>query len=75
MGNFSVKFDKFMEIFIKYKGYVKVLEGLKNTLIIAVLGLIIGIILGTLIATARVIPQYKLFSKILEKICSFYVAL
>lgn len=75
MGNFSVKFDKFMEIFIKYKGYVKVLEGLKNTLIIAVLGLIIGIILGTLIATARVIPQYKLFPKILDKICSFYVAL
>lgn len=57
MGNFSVKFDKFMEIFIKYKGYVKVLEGLKNTLIIAVLGLIIGIILGTLIATARVIDR------------------
>lgn len=75
MGNFSVKFDKFMEIFIKYKGYVKVLEGLKNTLIIAVLGLIIGIILGTLIATARVIPKYKLFPKILDKICSFYVAL
>ena len=65
MGNFSVKFDKFMEIFIKYKGYVKVLEGLKNTLIIAVLGLIIGIILGTLIATARVIPQYKLLCNIL----------
>ena len=75
MGNFSVKFDKFMEILNKYKGYVKVLEGLKNTLIIAVLGLIIGIILGTLIATARVIPQYKLFPKILEMLWSFYVAL
>lgn len=75
MGNFSAKLDKFMEIFIEYKGYVKVLEGLKNTLLIAVLGLIIGIILGTLIATARVIPKYRLFPKILDKICSFYVAL
>ena len=75
MGNFSLKFDKFWETFIKYNGYVKVLEGLKNTLTIAVLGLIIGIVIGTLIATARVIPQYKVLPRILNKICSFYVAL
>lgn len=75
MGNFSAKYDKFMETFIKYKGYTKVLEGLQNTLTIALLGLLIGIVLGTLIATARVIPQYKILPKILNKICSFYVAL
>lgn len=75
MSNFSLKFDKFWETFIKYNGYVKVLEGLKNTLTIAVLGLIIGIVIGTLIATARVIPQYKVLPRILNKICSFYVAL
>lgn len=75
MGNFSLKFYKFWETFIKYNGYVKVLEGLKNTLTIAVLGLIIGIVIGTLIATARVIPQYKVLPRILNKICSFYVAL
>lgn len=75
MGNFSLKFVKFWETFIKYNGYVKVLEGLKNTLTIAVLGLIIGIVIGTLIATARVIPQYKVLPRILNKICSFYVAL
>lgn len=75
MDNFSLKFDKFWETFIKYNGYVKVLEGLKNTLTIAVLGLIIGIVIGTLIATARVIPQYKVLPRILNKICSFYVAL
>jgi polar amino acid transport system permease protein len=75
MGNFQQKFDKFIEVFIEYNGYVKVLEGLKNTVIIAALGLIIGIIIGTLIATARVLPQYKLLPKILNKFCSFYVAL
>ena len=75
MGNFQQKFDKFIEVFIEYNGYVKVLEGLKNTVIIAALGLIIGIIIGTLIATARVLPQYKILPKILNKICSFYVAL
>lgn len=75
MGNFQQKFDKFMEVFIEYNGYVKVLEGLKNTIIIAALGLIIGIIIGTLIATARVLPKYRPFPKILNKICGFYVAL
>ena len=46
MGNFSQKVDKFLEIFIEQNGYEKVLEGLKNTLIIAIAGLIIGIIDG-----------------------------
>lgn len=75
MGNFSAKWDKFLETFIKYGGYNKVLEGLKNTLLIAILGLVIGIILGTVLATARVLPQYKVLPKILNKISSFYVAL
>ena len=75
MGNFSKKIDKFIEIFIEYEGYVKVLEGLKNTLIIAVLGLIIGIVIGTVIAIVRVLPKYKLLPRILNGMCSFYVAL
>lgn len=75
MGNFDQKVDKFIEIFIEYNGYVRVLEGLKNTLLIAIIGLIIGIIIGTLIATVRVIPKYKVLPRILNGICSFYVAL
>ncbi len=74
MGNFSVKFDRFIDVFIGSKGYVTVLEGLANTVKIAVLGLIIGIVIGTLIATVRVIPKYKLLPRILNGICSFYVA-
>lgn len=75
MGNFSQKVDKFIEIFINYNGYVKVVEGLKNTLLIAICGLIIGIVIGTIIATVRVIPKYKTLPKVLNGICSFYVAL
>ncbi len=56
-------------------GYNVVVEGLKNTLIIAVMGLVIGIVLGTLIATARVVPKTNVFVKVLEKIASFYVSL
>ena len=53
MGNFSQKVDKFIEIFLDQNGYVKVLQGLQNTLMIAICGLIIGIVIGTLIATVR----------------------
>ena len=60
------KIDKFIEILIDYNGYVKVLQGLQNTLKIAVLGLIIGIVIGTLIATVRVIPKYKVLPRILN---------
>ncbi len=75
MGNFSQKIDKFIEIFIEQNGYVSVLEGLKNTVLIAVIGLVIGILIGTLIATVRVIPKYKLLPRILNGFCSFYVGL
>ena len=75
MGNFGQKVDKFIQIFVEQNGYVRVIEGLKNTLLIAVMGLIIGIIIGTLIATVRVIPKYKLLPRILNGFCSFYVGL
>lgn len=75
MGNFDQKVSKFIQIFFEQNGYVRVLEGLKNTLLIAVIGLIIGIVLGTLIATVRVVPKYKVLPRVLNGICSFYVGL
>ena len=50
-------------------------KGIVNTIEIAVLGLIIGIVLGTLIAIVKVSPKYKRIMRILDKICSIYVAL
>lgn len=73
--NFEAKLNKFLEILIDYKGYVKVIEGLENTLKIAVIGLLIGIVIGTVIATVRVIPKYKLLPRILNGFCTFYVGL
>ena len=69
MGNFNLKVDKFINIFIEQNGYVKVVEGLKNTLLIAVIGLIIGIVIGTLIATVRVIPIIRPRTAILSVFC------
>ena len=75
MGNFEQKVNKFIEIFLEQGGYVKVIEGLRNTLTIAVAGLIIGILIGTVIATVRVLPKYKVLPRVMNGICSFYVAL
>ena len=75
MGNFGNKWNKFLEIFFEQNGYVKVVEGLQNTILIAVAGLLIGIVIGTLIATVRVVPKYKRLPRILNGICSFYVGL
>lgn len=73
MDGFIKKIDKFLDVLINSGGYVKVLEGLRNTVIIAVLGLIIGIVIGTIIATVRVVPKYKRLPRVLNAICSVYV--
>ena len=75
MGNFDRKIERFLEIFIEQNGYKTVIEGLQNTLLIAITGLIIGILIGTLIATVRVLPKYKRLPRVLNSICTFYVEL
>lgn len=67
------KIDRFVRIFVDEGGYRQVLRGLKNTMLIAVFGLAIGILLGTLIAAVRVMPKYKRLPRILNGICSVYV--
>jgi len=74
MGNFQTKWDAFIRAFIDNGGYRKVLEGLQNTVLIAVLGLVIGIFIGMIIASIEVMPKYKKINKVLDKICQIYVA-
>jgi polar amino acid transport system permease protein len=74
MGNFQVKWDAFSRAFFENGGYKEVASGLRNTVIIAVIGLAIGIVLGTVLAIAEVMPQYKTLPKILNKISHTYVA-
>ncbi len=73
--SFSQKIDTFKEYFLEHEGYKTVIQGLKNTLTIAILGLVIGILIGTVIATVYVIPKYNILPRVLNGICSFYVAL
>lgn len=74
MNGFERKIDRFIEFFVEYDGYKTVIEGLENTVKIAVMGLLIGILIGTLIAVVRVIPKYNIMPRVLNGICSFYVA-
>ena len=64
----------FYRQFITYNGYKTVLNGLLATVEIAVFGLAIGIVIGTLIAIVKVMPKYKVLPRILDKICTVYVA-
>lgn len=75
MQNFDRKIEVFIEFFINQGGYRTVLLGLKNTAIIAVCGLLIGIVIGTVIATIRVVPKNNIIVKILDKLSVFYVSL
>ena len=67
------QWDIFYKSFIQYEGYKNVLMGLKNTFLIAVFGLLIGIVIGTIIASFKLVPNKNWFLKILEKIGDFYV--
>ncbi len=64
----------FKDIFIDQGGYKVFLKGLRTTMMIAVLGLLIGIIVGTLIATIKVLPRYKTTVRVFQKICDCYIA-
>lgn len=75
MDNFGLLWEKFITTLIDKNGYKIVLEGLANTLQIAIIGLLIGIVIGTVIAIVRVMPKYTLLPRILDKICGCYVEL
>ncbi len=74
MSNIGAKWEVFAKSFFERGAYVSVLDGLKNTMIIAVLGLVIGIIIGTLIAVIKVVPSKKKTVGVLKKIGDIYVA-
>lgn len=73
MIDFDIKIEKFLDQFIDKGGYTQVIEGLLNTVEIAVFGFLIGIIIGILIAVVRVFPKYRRLPRFLDGICSLYV--
>ena len=72
--SFAKKWNVFVRYFVTNKGYLEFLTGVKNTALIAVLGLGIGIVIGTLIAVVKVIPPYKKVTRYAQRVCGVYVA-
>ena len=68
-------FDIFYRQLIELQGYKNVLVGLKNTALIAVFGLFIGMIVGCLLATCKILPRNSRIIKILSGVVDVYVAL
>lgn len=73
--NWGVKIEKFLSVMEEPYFRQLLIDGLINTIKVAVMGLVIGILIGTVIAIAKVAPKYKLINRILDKICSVYVAI
>ena len=69
-----MKFESFIREFIEREGYKLLLEGLKNTALIAVFGLLIGLAIGSLIAVVKLAPVKGAAVAVLKGIGNVYVA-
>ena len=65
--------DKLYETFIETGYYTMMLDGLKNTLIITLAALVIGVIIGTLIAVTKYFAEESTAWKPLAVLCGIYV--
>lgn len=72
MINWSYLWEKFWAQIIDLGGYKMILDGLLNTVIIAIGGFIIGMILGALLAICQLLPNSKI-AKVLSGIAKAYV--
>ena len=68
-------FEKLYETFIETGYYSLMLDGLKNTLIITLGALIIGVVIGTLIALIKYFAVEVPVLRPLEKLCNLYVTI
>ena len=69
-----MKFEIFIREFIEREGYKLLLDGLKNTALIAVFGLLIGLAIGSLIAVVKLAPVKGAAFAVLKGIGNLYVA-
>ncbi len=65
----------FYRQFFELEAYRNVLAGLKNTALIAVIGLLIGMVIGCLLATSKIVPKTNKFIGFLSGVTSAYVAI
>ena len=64
--------EMFLRYFITYGGYKRALLGLRNTLIIAISGLIIGIVIGSIVAAVKVAATRSKVAKAFSYVGDIY---
>lgn len=69
------KWQTFIKFFVENEGYRDVLDGLKNTVYIAIFGFLIGIVIGSLIAIVKVSRNRTKFMRALSWVGDIYVGL
>lgn len=74
MINWKYLWNSFTLQMFKLNGYKTVLEGLQNTLIIAIGGFVIGLVLGTILAIMQLLPDKK-SNNVLKMIAKLYIGL
>lgn len=67
--------EKFSQNFLEKGRYNYIIQGLQNTLLIAVFALLIGLVLGTLIAVVRTVHDHHGKLNILNAICKVYLTI
>lgn len=69
----SAWMDKLHSTFIVDNNYMLLVEGFKNTIIITLGALVIGVILGVLVMVIKFLAEEKKVLKPLAAVCNFYV--
>jgi polar amino acid transport system permease protein len=72
---FIVRWDKFWEKAIQPAFYDRILLGLKNTFLIALIGFSLGFLIGTILAVFKLLPKNSKIGKFLSAISDVYVAI
>lgn len=76
MGSLFKNFDeKLYECFIEYDRWIMYLQGLRNTIIIALGACLLGLLIGIIVACIRIAPKKNPIVKILDFICRFYITI
>ena len=70
-----LKFQKFWKSLSVPLIQEKLLLGLKNTFLIALIGFLIGFLLGSILAIFKLLPQNRAWCRVLSKIADIYIAI
>lgn len=65
--------EDFYDCFIDAKTYLLYLEGLRNTLFIALIACVIGFLIGIIVTAIRIAPKTNVFIRVADAVAKFYV--